>query len=94
MKYYSELLKKCFDTAKECEKAEDAELSRLEKEKNKEEKLKAEKTARADEINKAYKEKCEAHKKWYQLVQKFIDDYGAYHYTYSIKDDFFDNFFR
>ena len=94
MKFYSELLKKCFDKAEDCEKAEDAELTRLEEEKNRAEKLKVEKAARADEIKQAYKAKLDAHKKWMELVQKFIDDYGAYRYTYSVKDDLFDTFFR
>ncbi len=98
MKYYSELLKKCFDSAEECETAENKELTRLEQERQDNEKKIAEKKARAAEIESAYKEMQNAKEKYNKLVSDFIKDYKSFHFTFSNTKDFlndvFDTHFR
>ena len=102
--YYSELLKKYFDTEKEATEAEDAynkahaeELKRAE-----------EKKARANEVDQAYTDyvnvckECnskikESYKKYLDLRNQFIKDYNTkYHASYDIIevfDDFFNRLF-
>ena len=83
MKYYSEILKKTFDTEEECVKAEENQ-----------ELLKAQRKERADEImdaikdyddyvaesNKIAREKADKIK---ELRNKFIEDYGSFNMTYK-----------
>lgn len=86
--YYSEILKKYFDTEEACLKAEEEY-----NEKHKAELLaKEEKTAKAKEVEEAYK-------KYIELRSEFIKKYGAYHMTLTNKDlptnslfDLLDNF--
>lgn len=94
MKYYSEVLKKLFDTADEAEKAEKEEKARVKQKKEKEEKLQLEKKTRAAEIEKVYKEIQTAKKNYNELIQAFIKDYGSYHFTFSNSEDFLTDFFE
>ena len=98
MLYYSELLKRTFNTAAECEEAENQELTRLEKEQMEQEKKTAEKKTRAAEIESAYKEMQAAKEKYNKLVSEFIKDYKSFHFTFSNTNDFlndvFDTHFR
>jgi len=87
MKYYSEELKKTFDTEEECVTAEKVYLQKLEDAKNKQLKLKEEKTARAKEVQDAYTAWIEAEKTYKSLRNDFIKDYGYFHATYSTSED-------
>lgn len=82
MKYYSEKLKKVYDTVEqlktaeaEYDKAHAAEIKKAEERKR-----------RADEITAARKDLQNAQKKYNELVNKFIKDYGSYHATYNGED--------
>ena len=75
MKYYSEKLKKLFDSTEELQEAE--------KEQNEKETLelkkREERAARAKEVDEAYE-------KYVDLLKKFVKDYGYYHKTYKDAD--------
>lgn len=87
MKYYSEELKKTFDTEEECVAAEKEYLQAIEDEKAKALQLKEEKTTRAKEVQTAYEDWIEAEKKYKSLRNDFIRDYGYFHATYSTSED-------
>lgn len=75
MKYFSEVLKKSYDTEKECLDAE----KQYEEAHAKEIALKEERAKRAQEVQDAYK-------KYLELRAKFIEDYKSYHMTLTEKD--------
>ena len=82
MKYYSEKTKKIYNTVEEIKEAEKqydeahaAEVKKAEERKR-----------RADEITTARKNLQNAQKKYNELVNKFIKDYGSYHATYKDED--------
>lgn len=81
MKYYSETLKKIFDTPEDLKKAEKAHKEKLAVE----EKKRAERSARAKEVEEAYK----AYKK---LLDDFVKDYGSFHMTINDSRSLFDMF--
>lgn len=91
---YSKKLNKVFDTVAELEAAE-KELSEKELA---EKKKKEERSARAKEVEEAYKKVDEAKKVADDLLEAFIKDYGSYHTSVkevkptSVLDWFFDNF--
>lgn len=108
MKYYSEKTNKLYESAGALEVAE-KELADKEAEKAK---LSETKKIRAKEVEDAYKEVVEARKKardiireaddkYNELKNKFVEDFGSYHMTYSAKDgkssitvdDLIDSFF-
>lgn len=83
MKYYSEILRKFYPTENECAKAE-AEYSAAQKAKEaREAKLAADRKIRAKEVEDAFKRFIEARKKYDKLLEKFVNDYGSFHMTYS-----------
>lgn len=82
MLYKSEILNKDFKSPEECLEAEEAYKIKLEQEKEKKEKLAAEKKERAQEVADAYKVIKEAEKKYLELRNAFIKDYGYFHMTY------------
>jgi len=84
MKYYSENLKKLFDSPEELEKAE-KELS----EREAEEKAKREQRAvRAKEVEDAWN-------KYQELLKEFVKDYGSYHHSSNGNEiSLFDIFFN
>ena len=91
--YYSEILKKQFDTKEECLKAE-AEFE----EKHKEElQAKEERKKAAAEVEQLYKEANEARKKADDALKAFLEKYKYFHSTTtnvparSLFDTFFDN---
>ena len=98
MLYYSETLKKTFNTEKECKEAEEKENIRIEKEQKENEKFIAEKKMRATEVEQAYKALQEAKEKYNDLVSNFIKDYKSFHFTFSNTNDFlndvFDTYFK
>ena len=81
MKYYSEKLKKIYDTVEDLQAAEkeydEAHAAEIAKAK--------ERKARADEIDAARKDLIKAQKKYDGLINKFIEDFGSYHATYTDK---------
>ena len=100
MKYYSEITKKVYDTEEALVKAEEtkkAELAKVDE-------LAQKKKERANEVRDAYqkvievrkkaqKEIEEIEKKYYALRDKFVEDYGSWHMTYTDKGDVYnDNF--
>lgn len=98
IKYYSDKLRRYYDSFDECEKAEAVaeaeeakERERLEKEmaekKERKEKLTAERKARAAEVEEARKKMVEAQKKYKEVLSAFINDYHTYHYSTSNFDD-------
>jgi len=90
MKYFSEKLKKIYDSVEELEKAE----KEFDDKSAKELALREERKVRAQEVDDAYK-------KYLNLRAKFIEDYKSYHMTLTEKDlpkaasvfDLFDSFF-
>ena len=82
MKYYSETLKKVFDTPEDLQKAEAAH----DKARAAEVAKQKERKARADEVSNARKAVVEAQKKYDDLLNKFVKDYGSYHATYTDSD--------
>lgn len=88
MKYYSEKLNALYNSQAELEEAEYA-VEKAQKEKEeRESKLKAERKARADEIKAALEQVESASKEYYDLVQKFVRDYGSFHLTVDEKSPF------
>ena len=79
MKYYSEKLKKVYDTVEQLQTAETeydkAHAAEIAKQK--------ERKARAEEINKVRKELVNAQNRYNDLINKFVKDYGSYHATYT-----------
>lgn len=80
MKYYSDSLKKLFDSVEELEEAEAAKEEELAAEKAKKEERKKE----AEAVELAYKKANEAYVDANKLMQEFVEKYGSYHQT--IKD--------
>ena len=83
--FYSEVLKKTFQTEEECLKAE----KEFEEKHAAELKAKEEKAAKAKEIEQAYKH-------YIELRDAFVKEYGSYHMTYTKPEtslvDLFNNF--
>lgn len=88
MKYFSEVLKKNFDTEKACLDAEAAYKEKLEAEERRKQELAETRKQRAKEVEDAYKGILEAKETYRKLRNKFIEDYGSYHATFRTKDDF------
>lgn len=103
MKYYSDVTKKFYNDVKVLEadeaavvKAEEERKAALVKQQEQQTKLKEQRAARAEEITQAIKERDEAQKKVNELLNKFVKDYGSYHYTWSseLVDDAFKTMFK
>jgi len=93
VQYYSDALKRYFDNEKECLAAE----REFEQKHAAELKAKEERTARAKEVEDAYR-------KYIELRAKFVEDFKSWHMTITDKDlpaltttsifDIFDGFFK
>ena len=97
MKYYSEILRKNFDSEKECIAAEEEYNNKVAAEKAKLEELSKARKDRAKEVENAYQAVLNAKKHYAELRDKFVEDYGSWHMTISTKndiDDIFNSFFR
>lgn len=79
MKYYSEKLKKVYDTVEQLDTAEkeydEAHAAEIAKQK--------ERKARAEEISNARKDAIKAQEHYDELIKQFVKDYGSYHATYT-----------
>ena len=81
MRYYSDITKKFYSTAAECEK-EEKEVALAQKKKEDEAKQKAaERKADAEKVDKAYKYMVDARKNYEQVLSDFCNKHGAYHKT-------------
>lgn len=98
MKYLSEKTNKVYGSVKELEAAEKAfDLKKVE-----EDKKNSARKERAKEVEEAYKSLLKARKNYNELVDKFIKDYGSYHYSLTSNDisdintfsDFIDEIFK
>lgn len=90
MKYYSEVLKKIFDSEQDCAEAEEAQKKKEEEAKLEAEKKASERKARAAEVEEAMKQATAASARYRKLLKKFCEDYGAFHYTMRPKDSWED----
>lgn len=96
MKFYSEELNKLYESQEECEKAESEALEAKKRAEEEQEKLVAERKARAAEVDDARKAMVEAQNKYEELLRDFIRDYKTYHYSTNNIDEiprFFNDFF-
>ena len=97
MKYYSEKLRKFYDTPEDCQRAEFVakEKENLEKiqkekalreEKERKEALAAERKADAEKVEAARKEMMKAQKAYKEELNKFIQTYGSFHMSWNSND--------
>ena len=97
MKYYSETLNKVFENEKDCLNAEKEYKAKVEAEEKRKKELADSRKARAKEVEDAYKAVIDAKKHYNELKNKFVDDFGSFHMTFSTTDDFhslFSDLFR
>ena len=87
MLYYSEVTKKAYKTAEECQQAEFKVKEAENLEKIKKERLANERKARAAEVENARQALNEAQKNYHKVLEAFIKDYGSYHYTETSVDN-------
>ena len=83
MKYYSEILKKAFDTEKDCLKAEKEHEEKVAAQKIAAETLAKERKARAKEVEDALEKVQEARENYLKVLKDFCKDYGAFHYSWT-----------
>lgn len=83
MKYYSENLKRFYDTLDECKEADEKFLAEKKEKEERKLKLSEERKARAKEVEDAYKAVINAESTYSELLSNFIKDYGSFHMTFS-----------
>ncbi len=79
MKYYSDETKKLYETEEALKAAEKAVFDA----KQEKEKLKQQRSARAKEVEDAFKAVEEAQTHAYKLLNDFTKDYGSFHMSWS-----------
>ena len=97
MKYYSETLNKVFENEKDCLDAEKEYEAKVEEEEKRKKELADSRKVRAKEVEDAYKAIIDAQKHYNNLKNKFVEDFGSFHMTFSTTDDFhslFSDLFR
>ena len=97
MKYYSEILRRTYDSENDCVAAEKEYEEKVAAEKAKKEALAAERKERAKEVEDAYKAFMDAQKHYHKLRNEFVNDYGSWHMTISSQNDIdecINSFFR
>lgn len=97
MKYYSETLNKVFENENECLNAEKEYKAKVEEEEKRKKELADSRKIRAKEVEDAYKAIIDAQKHYNELKNKFVEDFGSFHMTFSTTDDFhslFSDLFR
>ena len=82
MKYYSDKTKKIYDKVEDLQAAETS----YDKARAEEDAKQRDRKRRADEVSNARKELANAQKKYNELLDKFVKDYGSYHATYTDGD--------
>ena len=103
MKYYSETLKKLFDTEEEVKKAETLAIQEETKKKELAETKRKERAEDAKAVEEALKAVKVAEDEYYKKLNEFIKKYGYFHYTskdvndipsvFSLFKPFFNNWF-
>ena len=83
IRYYSDELKKFFNTPEECEKAEAAHFKRVKEEEEKKAKAASERAVKAKEVEDALKQLNEARKNYDEKLRAFCKEYGSWHYTFT-----------
>ena len=83
MKILSEKTKKEYATVEECLEDEAKYDEMIAKKKEEAERKSAERKERAKEVDEAYLAEKEAERKYVELRNKFVKDYGSFHMTYS-----------
>ena len=79
MKFYSEMLKKFYDTQSDCETAEKQAIEAKEKAETKAKALVEQRASRAKEVENACKNLLDARKAYNKVLNDFCKDYG-YHF--------------
>lgn len=87
MKYFSEMTNQYYSTEDACLRAEKDYQRKLESQQEKQKALAAEKKARADEVVNAFRAGLAANKGYLKLRDKFVKDYGYFHFTFTDTDD-------
>jgi phage I-like protein len=98
MKYYSEELKKFYDSAEECSDAEKKFEEEMFAAETKRKALAEKRSARAEEVEQAYAALSDARKTYYDKLNEFVKDYGSFHMSIKGVDEdpfqFFTEFFK
>ena len=97
MKYYRENVNKVFENEKDCLDAEKEYKEKVEEEEKRKKELADSRKVRAKEVEDAYKAIIDAQKHYNNLKNKFVEDFGSFHMTFSTTDDFhslFSDLFR
>lgn len=81
MKYYSDELRKFYDSEEECKKAEQQFIAAREDKLAKEKELKAKREERAKEVKAAWDAAQAAIDNYNNVLDQFLKDYGSYHVT-------------
>ena len=79
MKYYSEILKKAFDTEKACITAEKDYFAKMDEEKARKEKLSKQRENRAKAIEELFAKRADIDKEIKVALDEFYKDYGSFH---------------
>jgi isopenicillin N synthase-like dioxygenase len=79
MKFYSEKTKEFYESEAECVKAEKDFEEQIATKKKEEKRQATERKLRAKEVENAYETAKEAYRHYYDLLDKFIADYGYFH---------------
>lgn len=86
MKYYSDVTQRFYDNAEACVKAEKDAIAAQEKEKKEKERLANERKTRAAEVEDARKAMVAAQKKYQEVLEAFIKQFGSYHLSLDGED--------
>lgn len=81
MRYYSDELKKVFDTEEELKKAEEAHVKAVTAKKEKEQQLAAERKADAEKVEKIFEEYNKLAEAYRKELNHFVEKWGQYHYS-------------
>lgn len=87
MRYYSDIVKKFYDTQKECSIAEKKALVEKEEAEKKAIELKETRKNRAKEVEDALEAVYAAENKYKELLGAFLEDYGSFHYSKHLGDE-------
>lgn len=81
MKFYSEKTKQLYSSQEECQEQEAAYEKKLAEKENEKRRLSEERAKRAQEVQKAFDELCNARKNYQDVLSRFCNDYGSYHFS-------------
>lgn len=81
MYIYSEKTNKKYDSVEACVEAEKAYDEQLERARLEKEQLASERATRAKEVEESYQKIVDARKEYEAVLDKFVADYGSFHFT-------------